>query len=68
MLKILKKILGIVLIIIGVIGLFLPIIQGVLLIIAGLLLLGVKKQQISTWFKKLRFWKKSELPTTKKFK
>ena len=50
-----KKIAGVILIIIGVIGLFLPIIQGVLLIFAGLLLLGVKKEQIKEWFKKLKF-------------
>jgi len=53
--KIFKKVAGIILIVIGVIGLFLPIIQGVLLIIAGLLLLGVKKQQIKKWVKKLKF-------------
>jgi len=53
--KIFKKIAGITLIVIGVIGLFLPIIQGVLLIFAGLLLLGVKKEQIKKWIKKLKF-------------
>ncbi len=53
--KIFKRIAGIILIIIGVIGLFLPIIQGVLLIIAGLLLLGVKKEQVKEWIKKLKF-------------
>ena len=42
----LKKILGVILIIIGIIGLFLPIIQGALLIIAGLLLFGVKRKTI----------------------
>ena len=51
--KIFKKIAGITLIIIGIIGLFVPIIQGVLLIFAGLLLLGVKKEQIKKWTKKL---------------
>ena len=54
-LKIFKKIAGIILIIIGIIGLFLPILQGVLLIIAGMLLLGVKKEQIKKWVKKLKF-------------
>ena len=54
-LKIFKKIAGVILIIVGVIGLFLPIIQGVLLIIAGLLLIGVKKEQIKKWFRKLKF-------------
>ena len=53
--KILKRIAGIALIVIGVIGLFLPIIQGILLIIAGLLLLGVKKEEIKKWFRKLKF-------------
>jgi len=52
-----KKILGIVLIAIGIIGLFLPVIQGILLIIAGLLLLGVKKEQMMKWVKKLSFKK-----------
>ena len=58
----LKKILGISLIIIGIISGFIPIIQGWLLIIAGLLLLGIKKETIKkladetgNWFKKLRF-------------
>ena len=53
--KILKKIAGITLIAVGIIGLFLPIIQGVLLILAGLFLLGIKKEQIKGWFKKLKF-------------
>ena len=52
--KILKKIAGITLIIIGIIGLFVPIIQGILLIFAGLLLLGIKKEQIKKWVKKLK--------------
>ncbi|MDP3764909.1 MAG: PGPGW domain-containing protein [Nanoarchaeota archaeon] len=54
-LKILKNIAGITLIGIGIIGLFLPILQGVLMIIAGLLLLGIKREQIKEWFKKLKF-------------
>lgn len=53
--KILKNIAGIVLVGIGIIGLFLPIVQGVLLIILGLMLLGIKKEQIKGWFKKLKF-------------
>ena len=53
-LKLLKKILGIFLIVFGVIGLFLPIIQGTLLIIAGLLLLEVKKEQIKKWADKAK--------------
>ena len=52
--KILKNIAGVTLIGIGVIGIFLPIVQGVLLIIAGLLILGIKKEQIGKWFKKLK--------------
>jgi len=52
--KILKNIAGIILIGIGIVGLFVPIIQGVLLIIAGLLILGIKKEQIGKWFKKLK--------------
>ena len=53
--KIFKKIAGVILIAIGIIGLFLPIIQGILLIIAGLLLMGINKEQIRNWFKKLKF-------------
>ncbi len=53
--KILKNIAGITLIGVGIVGLFLPIVQGVLLIIAGLLLMGIKKEQIKKWFKKLEF-------------
>ena len=51
-LKLLKKIIGVILIIIGIIGLFLPIIQGIFLIIAGLLLLGVKKETMGKWISK----------------
>ena len=58
--KLIKGIAGIILIIIGIIGLFLPVIPGVLLILAGLILLGVKKEQIHKWIKKLKlkytFW------------
>ena len=53
--KILKIVLGIILIIVGVIGLFLPILQGVLMIIAGLFLLGIKTEDIKKWFKNLKF-------------
>lgn len=53
--KFLKKIAGVTLIIIGIIGLFLPLLQGLLLIFAGLLLLGIRKEQIKEWFKKLKF-------------
>ena len=53
--KILKRIAGITLIGIGIIGLFLPILQGILLILGGLFLLGITKEQIKGWFKKLKF-------------
>ena len=53
--KILKNTAGVALIGVGVIGLFLPILQGILMIIAGLLLLGVKKEQIREWLRKLKF-------------
>lgn len=53
--KILKNFAGIALIGVGVVGLFLPVLQGILMIIAGLLLLGVKKEQIKRWLKKLEF-------------
>ncbi|MBI2660340.1 hypothetical protein HYX07_04220 [Candidatus Woesearchaeota archaeon] len=53
--KILKNMAGVTLIGIGIIGLFVPILQGILMIIAGLLLMGVKKEQIKKWFKKIQF-------------
>lgn len=54
-LKILKNMAGVTLIGVGIIGLFLPILQGILLIFAGLLLMGVKKEQIKKWFRKIEF-------------
>ena len=54
-LKILKNMAGVTLIGVGIVGLFLPILQGILLIIAGLLLMGVKKEQIKNWFRKIKF-------------
>lgn len=54
-LKILKNIAGVILIVLGVIGLFVPVLQGILMIFGGLLLLGIKKEQIKEWFKKLKF-------------
>lgn len=53
--KILKNMAGVTLIGIGIVGLFLPILQGILLIFAGLLLMGIKKEQIKEWFRKLKF-------------
>lgn len=53
--KILKNVAGITLVGFGIIGLFVPILQGVLMIIGGLLLLGVKKEQIRKWFRKIKF-------------
>lgn len=53
--KILKNMAGVTLIGVGIIGLFVPILQGILMIIAGLLLMGVKKEQIKKWFKKIKF-------------
>ena len=41
--KLIKKIIGIILIIAGIIGLFLPFFQGVLMILLGLVLLGNPK-------------------------
>lgn len=41
--KVIKKIIGITLIIAGIIGIFLPFFQGVLMIILGLILLGNHK-------------------------
>ncbi len=53
--KILKKILGIILVGIGIVGIFVPIIQGILLILAGLFLLEIKVEDVKKWFKKLEF-------------
>jgi len=53
--KILKRILGGILIALGIIGLFLPILQGILLILAGLFLLEISVKDIKNWFKKLQF-------------
>lgn len=53
-LDLLKKILGITLIVIGIISGFIPILQGWLFIFAGLLLLGVKKETIYGWVKKAK--------------
>jgi len=41
--KLIKKIIGIILIIAGIIGIFLPFLQGVLMILLGLVLLGNPK-------------------------
>lgn len=41
--KLMRKILGIIIIIIGIAGLFLPILQGIALIMFGLWLLGSKR-------------------------
>lgn len=54
-LKALKTAAGVLLIILGIIGLFLPILQGILMILAGLMLLGIKKEQVKKWLKKLKF-------------
>ena len=66
--KILKKIIGIILIAIGIVGLFLPIIQGVLLIIAGLFLMGIKVEDVKKWFKKLKFWMERSIRTFRLYK
>ncbi|MBI2101105.1 hypothetical protein HYT53_00670 [Candidatus Woesearchaeota archaeon] len=52
----LRKIIGIILIIIGVISGFIPIIQGWLFIVAGLLILGVKRETIKEWADKSKKW------------
>lgn len=53
--KILKRVIGIILIGLGIVGLFLPILQGILLILAGLFLMEIKVEDIKKWFKKLEF-------------
>ena len=54
--KLLRKILGVILIIIGIISGFIPIVQGWVFILAGLLLLGVKKKTIKGWASKTKKW------------
>ena len=54
--SLLRKILGVILIIAGIISGFIPIVQGWLLILAGLLLLGVKKETIRGWVVKVKNW------------
>lgn len=53
--KILKKVIGMILIALGIIGIFVPILQGILLILAGLFLMGIKVEDVKKWFKKLEF-------------
>lgn len=53
--KILKRILGIILVGLGIVGIFVPIIQGILLILAGLFLLEIKVEDIKKWIKRLKF-------------
>lgn len=53
--KILKNIIGIILIGIGIVGLFVPILQGILLILAGLFFMGIKVDAVKKWFQKLKF-------------
>lgn len=65
----LKKIIGVSLIIIGVISGFIPIVQGWLFIVAGLLILGVKKETIKKWANKAKKWFKNQnSKITTKFK
>jgi len=56
--SILRKILGVILILTGIVFGFIPILQGWILVLAGLLLLGVKKETILKWVGKLKFWKR----------
>ena len=57
--KLLRKILGVILIIIGIISGFIPIVQGWVFILAGLLLIGVKKKTIKKFIKKINVWIKN---------
>ena len=59
-LNILKKTLGVTLIIIGVISGFIPIVQGWIFVVAGLLLLGVKKETMKEWANKAKRWFKKK--------
>ncbi|MFH1461532.1 MAG: hypothetical protein ABIF12_01105 [bacterium] len=62
--SILKKILGVILIILGILGLFLPFLQGFVFIATGLVLLGNKK--LLNWLKII--WSKIQLWLQEKFK
>ena len=48
-LKLLKRFVGVILVLFGILGLFLPIVPGTPFIIAGLLLIGVKAETIKRW-------------------
>lgn len=52
--RLVKIVIGVLLIIAGIISGFIPIIQGWIFILAGLLLIGVKKETIEEWFKKAK--------------
>jgi len=60
--SILKKILGVFLIIVGIIGLFLPLLQGILLIFIGITLFQNKKikECVQFWINKTKRLKKGE--------
>ena len=57
---VIRKVIGITLIIIGVISGFIPIIQGWVFILAGLALLGIKKKHIKKGVKKVKNWLKKK--------
>ena len=55
--SILKKAIGIILIIVGLFGIFLPFVQGILLIVLGVYLVGNHK--LINWMKrKVHLWKR----------
>ncbi|MBI2657362.1 hypothetical protein HYX08_01560 [Candidatus Woesearchaeota archaeon] len=53
--RVVRIILGTLLIIAGVIMGFIPILQGWIFVLAGLLLIGVKRKTIKKWLKKAKF-------------
>lgn len=53
--KILKSILGAILVLAGIIGFFVPIVPGIVLVAVGLFVLGIQKEQIKEWLKKIKF-------------
>lgn len=61
--RIVKRIIGVILIVTGIVGIFLPFIQGLLLVAVGIYLVGNHKlinwlkQNIVLWKRQLKNWK-----------
>lgn len=47
--RLLRKVVGIILILLGIVGLFLPILQGILFLFLGAAFLGIEKSRLMRW-------------------